>query len=484
MKRSVVSIACVIAACVCLRLAGSAAPVQASPQAASSPCIGGGVYGGAPIDVDFQGTDLRTTLRLLADTGGINLVVDPSVPLPGAAESTVDVKLTQVPWDQVLSVVLRASKLTCVADGTVIRVLTRERRTQELEQQALQRQASEQVPGLEKLQLRLNYADATAMSQLLKNARILSARGTADVDKRTNTVIVKDVAANLADVQDLLRSLDAPEPQVEIEAQIVQTNHESARALGVQWGFNGRLNQELGNTTGLGFPNNGAVGGRTGTQQGAGVGAAADPRASALDKNTTAVNLPAGVLGNPVTSAAGLTLGAVNGAFSLDVALSALEHKGETRILSSPKVVTQNNQEAVVMTGARVPIQTVSNNTVVTQYVDAALKLTVKPQITAAAGTVMMNILLENGSPDFSRSVNGNPTIFTQTAETAVLVPNGATVVIGGIRKLTNETANDQTPGLGNVPLLGWLFRRNERSANEQELLIFITPRVLPAGRP
>ncbi len=456
-------IALALAGFASLQLVGSA---QAPPPA-TSPCGTTRAYSGAPIDVDFQGSDLRTTLRLLADTGGINLVLDPSLPENG----NVDVKLTQVPWDQVLDVVLRASQLTCVSEGTVLRVLTRTARTRELDEDARQRRATEQLPDLERLQLRLSYASAMSIRELLRTGRIISERGTVDIDQRTNTLIVKDVPKNLEDIRELIRSLDAPEPQVEIEAQIIETDHDSARALGIQWGLNGRMSQELGNTTGLGFPNSATLGGRTGDTQGA---AGTDPRASALERNATAVNLGA----TAPSSALGLTIGAINGAFNIDVALSALQRKGRLKILSKPRVTTQNNKEAEVATGFQVPFQTVSNNTVVIQFRDAALKLTVLPQITAA-GTVIMRINLTNDFPDFSRSVNGNPSINTQRASTEVQVGDGLTTVIGGINQVKEQTRNDQTPGLGNVPLLGWLFRRNESSSETQELFIFITPRII-----
>jgi type IV pilus assembly protein PilQ len=476
MTRARLSIALVALAFLSMRAVGNGAGAQqapAPPAPSSGPCGQTRVYGGTPIDVDFQGSDLRTTLRLLADTGGINLVLDPSVP----TNARVDIKLTQVPWDQVLDVLLRGNMLTCVADGSVVRVLTRDSRTKELDEETKQRRASEQLPDLEKLQVRLNYASAAAMKELLKQGRIISDRGTVDIDQRTNTLIVKDVARNLTDVKELVRALDLPEPQVEIEAQIIETDHDSARALGIQWGFNGRATPELGNTTGLGFPNSGTVGGRTGTQQGADVGAGGDPRATALERSGTAVSLPA----TGATSAVGLTLGAINGAFNLDVALSALQHKGRLKILSTPKVTTQNNKEAEVTTGFQVPFQTISNNTVVIQFRDAALKLAVTPQVTAA-GTVIMKVALSNDFPDFSRAVNGNPSINTQRAVTEVQVADGVTTVIGGIVQSKEQVKNDQTPGVGNLPLLGWLFRRNESSSESQELLIFITPRIQRVG--
>ena len=182
------------------------------------------------------------------------------------------------------------------------------------------------------------------------------------------------------------------------------------------------------------------------------------------------------------TSAIGLSLGAVNGAFDLDVALSALESQGKARILSTPRITTQNNKEAEITQGFSVPFQTVANNTVTMQYKDAALKLTVTPQITAA-NTFIMKISLENGAPDFSKAVNGNPSINTQRAETQVQVDDGVTTVIGGILQTQDSTSLDETPGIAHVPLLGWLFKRSNNSSQSQELLIFITATIVdPAG--
>jgi type IV pilus assembly protein PilQ len=286
-------------------------------------------------------------------------------------------------------------------------------------------------------------------------------------------LIIKDLPRHIDDMQVLVAELDRAEPQVEIEAKILRTNRDTAKALGVQWGFNGRMMPELGNTTGLGFPNNGTVGGRVTDQGPVGQGPH-DARAGALETTATAINLPA----PGATSAFGLSMGAINGAFSLDVALSALEREGRATILSTPRVTTQNNKQAEITQGFQVPIQIVANNTVTVQFKDAALKLTVLPQITAA-NTVIMGIVLENGTPDFSRAVNGNPSINTQRAQTQVQVPDGVTTVIGGILQSQQTTNTDQTPGLGRMPLLGWLFKRTDNREESQELLIFITPRII-----
>ena len=426
-------------------------------------------FTGTPIDVDYQGANLRTVLRQLSDIGGVNLVIDPSVPL----NAPVDLKLTQVPWDQVLDVILKTTQLTYQVDGPVVRVMTRDARTKELEDEARQKKASQAAPDLATTRIRLNYATATAVKKLLEQGRVVTERGNVDVDERTNMLIVKDTPQNLDEIKRLLTDLDKPEPQVEIEAKIIQTNHDTARQLGVQWGLNGRVSPELGNTTGLAFPNNGSISGRT-TVNGPVQQGPNDPRSTTQDKTGTAVNLPA----TGGTSAIGLSLGAVNGAFNLDVALSALEHKGQVKILSTPKVTTQNNQEAEVTQGFQIPIQIVANNTVTVQFKDAALKLTVTPQITAA-NTVIMKIALENGQPDFTRSVNGNPSINTQRANTQVQVADGITTVIGGIVQSTETTARDTVPGVSKLPLLGWLFRHDDNESTNQELLIFITPRIL-----
>jgi type IV pilus assembly protein PilQ len=302
----------------------------------------------------------------------------------------------------------------------------------------------------------------------LLTANVLSSRGNAQVDNRTNTVIITDLADRLQRAGELLDILDRPEPQVEIEARIVQTNRDFAKAIGVQWGFNGRAATALGNTTGLAFPNQGSLTGRTGLSQGA---PPPDPGADAVNN---VVNL--GVTG--ANTAIGLALGSITGAVNLDLALSALERSGQGRILSTPRVSTQNNIEAEIYQGVQIPIQTVANNTVTVTFRDAALILRVTPQITAAR-TVIMRVVVENASPDFSRSINNIPPIDTQRANTQVQVADGETTVIGGIYVSREQATQGRTPALHQIPLLGWLFKRNEVTDESRELLIFITPRIL-----
>ncbi len=426
-------------------------------------------FSGTPIDVDYQSANLRTVLRNLSEIGGINLVIDPSVP----GNATVDLKLNQVPWDQVMDVVMKSSQLTYDLQGPVLRVLTRDARTKELQAEADQKRAGQQAPDLVMRRLRLNYASASDVQKLLLQGKFVSDRGTVEIDARTNMIIVQDVAKNLADIDQLVNELDKPEPQVEIEAKVLQMNRDAAKALGVQWGINGRMAPELGNTTALGFPNRGTASGRVITQ-GPVTQGPTDPRATDLERAGTAINLP--VVG--ATSALGVSMGSVNGAFNIDVAITALEHQGQLKILSTPRVTTQNNKVAEVTQGFQIPFQTVANNTVTTQFRDAALKLRVTPQITAA-NTVIMFIELENAQPDFSRAVLGNPSIATQRAITQVQVADGVTTVIGGILQQTDTQLNDQTPGLHKIPLLGWLFKRSDTKSEQNELMISLTPRII-----
>ena len=321
----------------------------------------------------------------------------------------------------------------------------------------------------------LSYARAEDLVQLITSTT-LSARGEVFTDTRTNTLIIRDLQERLESVSDLLDTLDQAQQQVEIEARIVQAGHDSARALGVQWGLTGRVSQELANTLPFSFPNRGGITGRVGAAEGQGP-SGIDPRAQPAENAATVVNLGVGA----PTSALGLTLGSVNGALNLDVVLSALESEGELSIISSPRIMTQNNVEAEFLQGTQVPYQTVANNTVTVQFKEAALTLLVTPQITAAR-TIIMDVQLENSFPDFGNALGDPPIppIVTQRARTTVQVRDGETTVIGGIYENTQTRSNRRTPVLHRIPLLGWLFRSNNRAESTDELMIFITPRIVP----
>ncbi|MGH9408441.1 MAG: type IV pilus secretin PilQ [Vicinamibacterales bacterium] len=451
----------------------STPPQRPGQPTMSAPVPGSGAtkYTGHPISFDFEDTDLRSVLRVFAQESGLNMIIDPTV------QGRVNVLLTDVPWDQALDQILRANKLGYTVDGNIIRIAPLAVLADEQAQTQKLNEAKQLAGELIVKTFPLSYAKADTLAPLLVKSA-LSARGQIQTDARTNTLIVMDLPDHLQTAASLIATLDKPQPQVDVEARIVQTTRQFARALGVQWGLNGRATQAIGNTLPLTFPNNVSVGGAVGTQTGAGSGGTVgpnDPRGGTQTQNTaTVVNLPAA----GATSAIGIALGSISGAFNLDVALSALENTGKGRILSTPRLTTQNNQPAEIAQGIEIPIQTVANNTVAVSFRDATLKLDVTPQITAA-NTVIMNIQVANETPDFSNEVNGIPPINTQRAQTTVQVDDGATTVIGGIFVSQQQTTDDHTPALYRVPILRWLFQSSTSNDSSNELLIFITPKIL-----
>jgi type IV pilus assembly protein PilQ len=416
---------------------------QASPRSPRQ-------YTGNPVSLDFQQADLRAVLRVFSEISGLNIVIDPAV------QGTVDVALRDVPWDQALDIILRANKLGYLVDGTIVRIAPLSALADEESQRRKLADQQALAGDLRVFTRTLSYARAQDLQELITKSA-LSPRGTVQIDTRTNTMIITDLQDRLNTASELIMTLDRAQPQVEIEARIVQTTKDYARALGVQWGFQGRVDPALGNTTNMAFPNNGRLAGA------AGVGSGGAP---------SAVNLAAA----GASSALGLALGSVNGAFNLDIALTALENSGNARILSTPRVSTQNNVEAEIAQGVQVPYQTTANNTVTTNFKDAALVLKVMPQITAA-NTVILKITVDNGS--VGPSFGGVPSINTQRANTTVQVSDGQTTVLGGIYATNERTSADRTPGFGRVPFLNWLFKRDTINEQSTELLIFITPRII-----
>jgi len=400
-------------------------------------------FTGDPVTLDFQGADLRAVLRTFAEiSNGLNIVIDPSI------QGTVDVSLRDVPWDQALDIILRANKLGYTVDGNIVRIVPLQVLAQENEERRKLTEAQSLAGELRTMTVPVSYAKAADLVAVITRST-LSARGDVQVDARTNTLIIRDLADRLTAATELVRTLDRPQPQVEIEARIVQLNRNSARDLGIQWGFNGRVDPALGTSTGLAFPSSGAIQAGTGTSNNAGL------------------------------SAVSLALGSINGALNLDVSLRALESDGKGRILATPRVATQNNVEAEITQGSQIPIQVVSNNTVTVQFKDAALTLRVTPQITAA-NTVIMRIFVEKAAPNYSQTNTAQPipSIDTQRAVTTVLMDDGETTVIGGIYTREESETYSRTPFLHRVPLLGWLFKTESRLQDSDELLIFITPRI------
>ncbi len=428
-------------------------------------------YTGAPISLDFKDGDLQDIFRLFSDISGSNVVVNPGV------SGKVTLKLQEVPWDQALDLILKTNGLGSTVENNVIRIAKlSDLQKEETDRRKLQEEKA-LAGDLTVVRKRLSYAKAGELEATVKKVA-LSARGNITLDARTNTMIITDLEPNIKKANDLIADLDRATPQVEIEARIVVTSRDFTRELGIQWGFNHEQSARYGNTTNLAFPNSIIINGN-GVPSDNGIAADQNGQASAgagfgTSGRGYAVNLPA----SSFNTGLGISLGNVLGSFSLDAALTALERQGRGRLISTPKVTTQNNQEATIRQGQQIPIQTVANNTVTVQFKDAVLTLKVTPQITDA-GTVILTLEVNNDSADFSRQINGIPPINTQQAKTQVLVRDGATAVIGGIYQSNETSSQSRTPLLGDLPLLGYLFRNRAIQTRNQELLLFITPRIV-----
>ncbi|MXY24212.1 MAG: type IV pilus secretin PilQ [Acidobacteria bacterium] len=422
------------------------------------PAAGAQEYTGDPVSLQFQNADLRSVLRTFADISGLNLVLDPAV------DGIVDVALTDVPWDQAFEVILRSNQLDYEAAGNIVRIAPLATLTAEAEQR--RRLAEEEVlAGDLVVRTRaLDYSQAAELAPIVTQAA-LSPRGQMQIDARTNTLILTDLAHRLDTAEKLIATLDRPQPQVEIEARIVQASEDYLRELGVRWGVTGHT--ATGSTARV------AAGGRLAGTQGLGA-EGADPTADVAENAGRAVDLRA----QSAAAAVGLALGAVDGSWNLDLALSAAEEEGEVQILSTPRVTTQNNVQATIRQGDQIPIQTVANNTVTVTFRDAALRLAVTPRI-AARESVILQIEIDNDYADFARQVNGVPPIVTQSAHTTVQVGNGETTVIAGIYERTSARADRRVPGLSRIPLVGRLFRNEADRRRSDQLLIFLTPRIV-----
>jgi type IV pilus secretin PilQ/predicted competence protein len=418
-------------------------------------------YTGEPFSFDFKDIDIKDLFRFIADISGLNVILDPSV------KGSVTLKLTEVPWDQALDLITKNQGLGYTIEGNVIRIAPVQKIADEERKRAEQeRQMMLSAPLVTKIKP-LSYAKATEVDRVVK--RLLTPKGTSIIDNRTNTLIITDINTNIDAIINLIDTLDSRTAQVLIEARIVETNKNFSQAFGIQWGFRGIVDPTFGNNTTLQFPNNVLLDGAALTPTG---GITNNPLGG------YAVNLPTDQAPN---SAIGLSLGNILDTFRLDIALMALENSGNARILSAPKVATQNNTKAEILQGQQIPYQTIANNTITTTFINAALRMSVTPQITSE-GTVIMDIELENNRPNFAVQVGaagGTPPIYIERATTTLLVEDGGTTVIGGIFQGTDQYSQGRTPILHRIPLLGWLFKNTNITRSNTELLIFITPRIL-----
>ena len=440
-----------------LQQATAAATTMAASSAAQAPAAAGpapvGKYTGEPISVNLKDVDLKDFFRLIHEISGLNVVLDPAV------KGSLTIVLDDVPWDQALDIVLQNNSLDKQLNGNVLRIATRSTLKTEAEtQRDLEKAQAEAVAPVTVTRV-LSYSKAATMSTTLK--KFLSARGDILYDDRSNQIIIRDIPSVIPVIDNLIRQLDRKSQQVEIEARVVSASRSFARDIGTQLAFAGQT-----------------AGGRSVAAGDSAVGTSTP--GTSTPGFPTFLPLPLNTNLGAVAPTSGLFLGNRSANFAVDFFITAAEAKGVGKLLSKPKVITQNNEKATVKQGTKIPIQTTINNTISVQFIDAVLKLEVTPQITAE-GTVFMDVLVENTQIDAGiPRVQGIPALDTEAAETKVTVADGGTVVIGGIIISSQRVDIQQVPLVGSLPLIGHLFKRTSVTTNSQELLFFLTPRIIP----
>jgi len=432
-------------------------------QAGQQPASMGPKYTGEPISVNLKDVDLKDFFRLIHEISGLNVVLDPNV------KGTLTVVLDDVPWDQALDIVLKNNDLARELEGNVLRIATVD--TLKHEADARRAQIESEALAVDKVSVTrfLSYAKAKDVITTVK--KFLSQRGDVVADDRTNAVIVNDIPKVLPTIDRLLTQLDRKTQEVEIEARVVAATRQFARDIGTQLGFGwGNGHSAVGG--------NAAAGQSPTTVNGLNPGyITLTPSAGG---SATGLSIPLFSNLGSTQPSSGLTFVNASNNIRIDAILSMAESRGLLKVLSRPRVVTQNNIQALVKQGVRVPIVTQAQlgGPPTVTYVDAFLRLTVTPQITSE-NTIFLNVDVENTTPNFGQEVQGNPELITQQATTQVLVTDGGTVVIGGVIQTQNSINITQVPLLGNIPYLGNLFKHTQVQTSNQELIFFITPRII-----
>jgi len=425
-------------------------------------------YTGQPISIDLQDAEIEHVLRLIAEVAGYNLILDENV------SGTISLKLENVPWDQALDLVLLQKDLGMVKRGNILRIATADKlekehqRVIQARKAALEAQKSRQeLAPLTTEYIQVNYTTAGQLQPQVQ--KFLSERGQVSQDARTNQLIVSDTPTHIDKVRSVVRKLDRPESQVLIEARIVFATDTFQRGLGLRWGGGYESVHQGGDMQG----------GMYGSQGGlAGGSSSASLTNTNVDESGYAINLPIdqavqGIglgLGGYISKLAGTDL------FTIDAQLELGETKNQVKTISSPRIVTLNNQKAQVTQGRMLATKAESESGgTTTEYVEAVLDLSVTPQITPNN-----KLILDLDISDDSQAPGGGEDIETRTAKTKLMVDDGETVVLGGVQ-VVEETSLDQTnvPGLSDIPLLGWLFKNEFKDREKRELLIFIRPKIL-----
>jgi type IV pilus assembly protein PilQ len=473
---------------------GAGAPQR--PSSESGPPLTR-LYTGQKVSLDFKDADAHNVLRLLAEVSKLNIVATDDV------RGKVTLKLFEVPWDQALDIVLQALNLEMVQEGNVVRISTVSRLRAEREELQRAKEAQKAVEPMRVEYIRVNYAKAQKLANLISGVQaqqamagggggggqriggdqgeegVLSSRGTVVVDDFTNTLVIRDIQRGIDNARELVRRLDVQTPQVLIESNIVEATTDFARELGIQWGYRGAYGPETGNPTGVNFPSSVGVGGAIPGLAGVpflvdfpAAGNFAPGRASGLD----------------------LLFGSADGATQINARITALESEGKGKVISRPRVVTLNNVPATIKSLTILRVKLPSTGTVIntgaggaagaqetaTEKIETGIILVVTPLV-SSDGFVLLDLYAKSSQADFARTVDNIPTEISREANSHILVKDGQTVVVGGIYRDTRIDNRDGVPYLKDIPALGWLFRSTSASDRREDLLVFMTPRILGA---
>lgn len=401
-----------------------------------------GKYTGKKISLDFQDADIGPIFRLLADVNGYNLVLDPSV------HGKITIKLMNVPWDQALDIILNTFNLGKSIEGNILWIAPNAVFTKIINEKKKTEHLQESAEELTQAIIRINYSSASAIQAAISNGKLLSPRGSITIDSRMNTLIIKDTQRSIDKIKDLVKIMDVAKPQVMIEAKIVQVTNDYNQTLGISWG---------GSFTSQTFPN-------------------------VVDGNFS-VNTPTVTAGpgtNNPGGALGMTIGHANTA-QLSLSLQALETVGKAKTLSNPKILTMDNEAATIQQGKTFFIPTVSQSGTQTQQEQATLSLKVTPKITPD-GFIQLQVNATDNSLE-PGTAGASAVVDTKSIKTQALVANGQTLVLGGIYTTTETESEDRVPLLGQIPVIGWLFKtRDKVGPSVSELLIFITPKIIKSS--
>jgi len=438
---------------------GAAGPAAttAAPKAAAA-AAGGEEYTGAPIYLDAKGMDVIDAFRLIAEVSGLNIITADNV------KGRVTLKLDNVPWDQALAIILETKNLGMVKKGNIIRIAPNEQIMAERQRDITARENAEKLKPLYLKIIPVNYGNANDIMARLRT--VMSSRGKAEVDKRTNSVIIRDIQEKLDEAQGMIAALDTPTPQVLIEARVVEASVGVTRQIGVQWGAQYNVGPQYGTPTGLNFPSTVNVGGAV-------LGGVAPGGAST---GTTGLSGGGGALG--------FSFGSLTGLADLDLVLQALETQSKLKIISSPRVMTVNNNRATIEQGVTIPYPPAASLGGAASswtFVEASLRLEVTPQVSADK-SIVLKVKISNNQPNLQVVSGGAPSISKKEAETEILIHDGDTAVIGGIYKIQKNSPVTQVPFLGRLPVIGYLFKSRFVSTSNDELLVFLTPRIIEAG--